>query len=117
MLKKNAYSPLDIAIIVTPHLNKDKTWTGEVSLKISMDENNPLSEYDFEGLVDFTRQICASVPLMEENKLFRDEAERLAERYLPHDEMLNSNSLTMKNKDGNVIHVDFKKESEPNGDV
>ena len=115
MLKKNAYSPLDLAIIVTPHLNKDKAWTGEVSLKICMDENNPLSEYDFEGLVDFTRQICASVPLMEENKMFRDACESIADKYLPIKEVLKQlgpqKELTIEDKNGNVIHVDFNEKT------
>tara|TARA_R100001015_G_C4419523_1_gene20652 strand:+ start:71 stop:409 length:339 start_codon:yes stop_codon:yes gene_type:complete len=104
MYKPNAY---DFTIIVSPILDKQSNWTGEVGLKIAMDNNNPLNDDDFEGMVNFTRQICASVPLMEENKMFRDATEQIANKHLPVNELLGDKELTVEDNDGNVIHVDF----------
>ncbi|ASE99904.1 hypothetical protein [uncultured virus] len=52
---------------------------------------------------------------MEENKVFREAAEKLAEKYLPMEDMLEypkyKDKLTLEDDGGNVIHVDFKKET------
>ena len=105
----------DFVVVIRPHLNKDKRWTGEVSVKCVLDERNPLNDDDFEGMLHFTRQVCSSIPLMEENKVFREAAEKLAEKYLPMEDMLDyptyKDKLTVEDDGGNVIHVDFKKET------
>ena len=74
--------PTDFMIVVRPHLDKKNKWTGEVTLKMVVDKANRLDDDDFYSMLSFTKQICASVPLMEENKIFRDETERLADKYL-----------------------------------
>jgi hypothetical protein len=62
-------------------------------------------------MVEFTKQICASVPLMEENKIFRDETQRLADKYLSHEELEQGiDRLTKIRERDNVIHVNFKPE-------
>ena len=108
-------APHDFVIVIRPHLTKSKRWDGEVSVKCVLDERNPLNDEDFEGMLHFTRQVCASIPLMEDNKVFREAAEKLAEKYLPVEEMLdypkNKDKLTLEDDGGNVIHVDFKKET------
>jgi len=105
----------DFVVVIRPHISKDKRWTGEVSVKCVLDERNPLNDEDFEGMLYFTRQVCASIPLMEENKVFREAAEKLAEKYLPTEDMLDypkyKDKLTVEDDSGNVIHVDFKKET------
>tara|TARA_B100000963_G_C22554420_1_gene638380 strand:- start:701 stop:1048 length:348 start_codon:yes stop_codon:yes gene_type:complete len=107
-------APHDFVIVIRPHLTKDKRWNGEVSVKCVLDERNPLNDEDFEGMLFFTRQVCASIPLMEDNKVFREAAEKLAEKYLPMEDMLEypkKDKLTLEDDGGNVIHVDFKKET------
>lgn len=111
MSKDNKVTCYDFVIVVTPHLDKEKNWDGQVSLRIAMDDKNPLSDDDFEGMVNFTRQICASVPLMEENKMFRDATEQIANKYLPVNEILQDNELTRERINDNVIRVNFKPET------
>ena len=106
--------PTDFMIIVRPHLDKKNKWTGEVTLKMVVDKANILDDNDFYSMIGFTKQICASVPLMEENKIFRDETERLADKYLSHDDMIDGiERLTKTRERDNVIHVNFK----PDGDL
>ena len=106
--------PTDFMIIVRPHLDKKNKWTGEVTLKMVVDKANVLDDNDFYSMICFTKQICASVPLMEENKIFRDETERLADKYLSHDDMIDGiERLTKTRERDNVIHVNFK----PDGDL
>ena len=105
--------PTDFMIVVRPHLDKKNKWTGEVTLKIVVDKANRLDDDDFYSMISFTKQICASVPLMEENKIFRDETERLADKYLSHDDMIDGIERLTKTRErvNNIIHVNFKPEA------
>ena len=105
--------PTDFMILVRPHLDKKNKWTGEVTLKMVVDKANILDDDDFYSMISFTKQICASVPLMEENKIFRDETERLADRYLSHDDMIEGIDRLTKAREraNNIIHVNFKPEA------
>jgi len=104
--------PTDFMIVVRPHLDKKNKWTGEVTLKMVVDKANRLDDDDFYSMISFTKQICASVPLMEENKIFRDETERLADKYLSHDDMIEGIERLTKTREhvNNIIHVNFKPE-------
>ena len=104
--------PTDFMIVVRPHLDKKNKWTGEVTLKMVVDKANRLDDDDFYSMLSFTKQICASVPLMEENKIFRDETERLADKYLSHDDMIDGIERLTKTRErvNNIIHVNFKPE-------
>ena len=105
--------PTDFIILVRPHLDKKNKWTGEVTLKMVVDKANKLDDDDFYSMISFTKQVCASVPLMEENKIFRDETERLADKYLSHDNMIEGIDRLTKTRErvNNIIHVDFKPEA------
>ena len=105
--------PTDFMIVVKPHLDNKNKWTGEVTLKMVVDKANTLDDDDFYSMVEFTKQICASVPLMEENKIFRDETQRLANKYLSHEELTKGiDRLTEVRERDNVIRVNFKPDGE-----
>jgi len=103
----------DFMIVVRPHLDKKNKWTGEVTLKMVVDKANKLDDDDFYSMINFTKQICASVPLMEENKIFREATEQLAEKYLSQEELAQGiERLTQPKERDNVIHVNFKPDRE-----
>ena len=103
----------DFLIVVRPHLDKKNKWTGEVTLKMVVDKANKLDDDDFYSMINFTKQICASVPLMEENKIFREATEQLAEKYLSQEELAQGiDRLTQPKERDNVIHVNFKPDRE-----
>lgn len=106
--------PTDFMIVIRPHLDNNNKWLGEVTLKMVVDKANALDDDDFYSMVEFTKQMCASVPLMEENKIFRDETQRLADKYLSHEELTKGiDRLTEIKERDNVIRVNFK----PEGDL
>jgi len=103
----------DFLIVVRPHLDKKNKWTGEVTLKMVVDKANKLDDDDFYSMINFTKQICASVPLMEENKIFREATEQLADKYLSQEELAQGiDRLTQPKERDNVIHVNFKPDRE-----
>ena len=103
----------DFMIVVRPHLDKKNKWTGEVTLKMVVDKANKLDDDDFYSMINFTKQICASVPLMEENKIFREATEQLAEKYLSQEELSQGiERLTHPKERDNVLHVNFKPDRE-----
>ena len=105
--------PTDFMIIVRPHLDKKNKWTGEVTLNMVVDKANVLDDNDFYSMIGFTKQICASVPLMEENKIFREATEQLADKYLSQEELAQGiDRLTQPKERDNVIHVNFKPDRE-----
>jgi len=103
----------DFMIVVRPHIDKKNKWTGEVTLKMVVDKANKLDDDDFYSMINFTKQICASVPLMEDNKIFREATEQLAEKYLSQEELVQGiDRLTKIRERDNVIHVNFKPDRE-----
>jgi hypothetical protein len=103
----------DFVIQVKPHID-GKGWTGDVSLSIMVGKRNPLSDEDFEAMLNFTRQICSTVPLMEHNKIFRDAVEEEANKHLPIEDVFDIPNSKKDSKvngvDDNVIHITFGKD-------
>mgnify|MGYP003626691686 FL=1 len=112
MIDDKYLKPEDFVIQVKPHVDKEG-WTGDVSLSIMIGKDNPLNDEDFEAMLNFTRNICASVPLMEHNKIFRDAVEAEAEKHNPIQDIFDTPSSkrgTVLELDDNVIHISFGKE-------
>ncbi len=64
-------------------------------------------------MLNFTRQICSTVPLMEHNKIFRDAVEEEANKHLPIEDIFEIPEKGAKKSlkiDDNVIHITFGKE-------
>ena len=103
----------DFVIQVKPHID-GKGWTGDVSLSIMVGKKNPLNDDDFEAMLNFTRQICATVPLMEQNKIFRDAVEEEANKHLPIEDVFDipdkKNDSRVTEIDDNIIHISFGKD-------
>ena len=103
----------DFVIQIKPHIDS-KGWTGDVSLSIMVGKKNPLNDEDFEAMLNFTRQICATVPLMEQNKIFRDAVEEEANKHLPIEDVFdipdNKKDSRVTEIDDNIIHISFGKE-------
>ena len=103
----------DFVIQIKPHLD-DKGWTGDVSLNIMVGKENSLSDDDFEAMLNLTRQICSTVPLMEHNKLFRDAVEAEANKHLPIEDVFDIPSKPtskVEKEEDNVIHIAFGRDT------
>ncbi|OUW96943.1 MAG: hypothetical protein CBD97_00285 [Pelagibacteraceae bacterium TMED237] len=96
----------DFVIKVHPHRDKNNKWTGDVTLGIITSDGNPLSDYDFYYMMEFTNLICASVPLMQEDKDFREKLENFVEY---EKELIKEKEKEKRkvNRMGNIITVKF----------
>ena len=61
-------------IQVKPMMNPAKKWTGEVDVSVVSSKENPLSDEDYYGVLEFCRIICASIPMMEKDEDIRTRA-------------------------------------------
>tara|TARA_E500000305_G_C4011929_1_gene233277 strand:- start:553 stop:900 length:348 start_codon:yes stop_codon:yes gene_type:complete len=97
----------DFIIRVHPHRDTNNKWTGNVTLGIITSDDNPLSDYDFFYMMEFTNLICASVPVMQEEPHIREALEDFVEeekRVLEEKEKKKKHKTETK---GNVIKINF----------
>ena len=98
----------DFLLVIKPHVNEDNKWTGEVSVNIVTSENNKLDDEDYFSMMEFTRLIGASIPVMEVNPRYRALLEKQADKYMPLKK--EENMLKVSDVRDNVIEVNFRKE-------
>ena len=55
-------------------LNPAKRWTGEVDVSVVSSKENPLSDEDYYGVLEFCGIICANIPMMEKDASLRTKA-------------------------------------------
>lgn len=66
------FSDNSFAIILTPALNENKQWTGEVAVVISYSRDNAMSKKDKGELELLCEYMAASLPAMEEDSNIRE---------------------------------------------
>ena len=89
-------------------MTEDRRWTGEVDVSVISSADNPLSDDDYYGVLEFCRVICASIPLMEKDEYLRQRAIKFLEK---EDELYNKqNKPKIVDKRDNVVVVSFKPE-------
>ena len=97
----------DYIVRLTPFVDKEGNWTGEILVgTITTDENN-LSDEDHFNLMTITKMVCAAVPAMEEDEYVRDTLNEIVEKSEEEEE----NELpkaTIASIEENVISVNFK---------
>ena len=96
------FEPNDFVIRVTPVLDKQDKWTGDLKVGYMTLDENYLDDDDYQHIDLLTNLMLASVPLMEEDHNFRDTL------YKQHETMLKSTSKPIiKHGEDNVVHLDF----------
>jgi|TARA_R110000744_G_scaffold354936_2_gene461393 hypothetical protein len=91
----------DFIITVSPTLDEELRWTGEVKVGITMGDQDFLHADDYYNLLQFCNLICTTIPMMEKDVEFR---EKINNYYLKDLKELNNRVLT---KEGNVIKLNF----------
>lgn len=105
MAKLDDINPEDFLIQVKPMLNPAKRWTGEVDVSVVSSKENPLSDEDYYGVLEFCRIICASIPMMEKDESLRTKAVDYLRR---QDEIeIEKEKPKIIDKHDNVIVVSF----------
>jgi len=97
----------DYIVRLTPFIDKEGNWTGEILVgTVTTDENN-LSDEDHFNLMTITKMVCAAVPAMEEDEYVRDTLNEIVDKTEEEEE----NDLPKAKIDSikeNVISVNFK---------
>tara|TARA_R100001163_G_scaffold65205_2_gene61591 strand:+ start:3133 stop:3504 length:372 start_codon:yes stop_codon:yes gene_type:complete len=101
----------DFVVRVRPMLDRYNRWTGEIDMAIVTRKDNYLSDDDYDSVMHFTKMMCSTVPLMENDKELRSTVNNYVldrENNWSHKEKLKKDLQVNKIND-NVIRVDFKK--------
>jgi len=98
----------DILIRMSPILDHQNNWTGDVNLQVMDSATNPLSDRDYEDIMFFARMCLVGIDLMRTDE---DISRKIY--HVVKDEM-NKEAETTKEKphitrQGNIITVDFSK--------
>ena len=62
----------DFLIVLTPTINKDNRWLGEMSISHSTTNYNDMHEEDKDNMIRMIEMLVAAIPLMEEDLEFRE---------------------------------------------
>ena len=94
----------DFIIRVRPNTNKSNgSWVGSADIVVITSEDNDLPENEWSDLMQFSRMMCASVPIIEEVETFRS----LLNDYLNRSHDGQQDLFIDKPKDSNIIHLKF----------
>ena len=108
----------DFLIRVSPSIDEEHNWTGEIEINMYLSSSSTLCEEDFNNLTLLVKTICASVPLYEENPDLYDEACKYVQFAEGRYEPAKKEEVFFKNKyttEGSVINVDFRKHEQGSG--
>lgn len=98
----------DFIITVSPLLDDNLRWTGELAVSLTMADSNYLHEDDYNNVLHFCNLLCAAIPLMEEESSFRNLLQKRHTKELKEIE----NDTRILTKEGNVITLSFNSKTE-----
>ncbi len=99
------FDPNDFIIRISPFIDNDGTWTGELEIGTSTTDENNLKDGDYVNLMHLTQMILSSIPAMEDDEYIRDTLYKLANTVVEKDE---APQRKLESIDGNIINVNFK---------
>lgn len=97
------FHPNDIIIRMTPELDADGRWHGDVHMGLLTQEENTLHPDDLEALQWLATLSVAALPLLEDNDRFRELLIKYAEAIYP-----DMSGPRIEKVTDNVIKVNFK---------
>ena len=105
------YNPQDFLIHISPHLGKDKNWTGEVAINIAVNPTRtPLNQQDFQEIYEIVKLMSVSLSLFQEFSHGKELAEwslKAQEKSLGK-KIPSTKEEIVVTSGGNVVTVDFK---------
>ena len=110
--------PNDFLIQISPSVDEDYNWTGEVSINVIVSTNPTLSEDDHTKLLMFAKTVCAAVPMYEDDHAVYEQAMEyvaMAEDTANDTEEEDPYYFKHYTTEDNVINVDFSKRGKQNG--
>jgi|TARA_R100000081_G_C4676129_1_gene95066 hypothetical protein len=103
------YNPEDFLIQLTPILDENGNWIGEIDINLVVNQKSPLHPKDFEEVYKIQKLMSISLALFEEFSHVKELAEwslRAQEKSVVQDNTTTKQSPVIQSGD-NVITVDF----------
>ena len=100
------FDPNDFIIRISPFLDEQGKWTGELLVGNTTTDENYLDDDDYLNLMRLVHMVLASVPAMEENEMIREVLYKYAES-VQKEEQEKIPKVTSK-QGSNVIELNFK---------
>jgi len=101
----------DFVIRIRPFADDDGQWSGELDISIIAFPENPLDDEDYGNIMHFTKMVCATVPVMEQEENIRNIMHEYVLKVLDNemeiDVELEEEMGVEKTYDGNVVHLNF----------
>tara|TARA_R110002020_G_scaffold176279_8_gene368468 strand:- start:994 stop:1347 length:354 start_codon:yes stop_codon:yes gene_type:complete len=104
------YAPQDFLIHISPLLDKDKNWVGELDVSLALNPSTPLNAQDFQEIYEIVKLMSVSLSLFEEFSHVKELAEwslKSQEKVLGKNIPSTKEELIIDSEE-NVITVDFR---------
>jgi len=101
------FEPNDFIIRLSPLLNEDGLWTGELKIGTITTEENNLDINDYDHLMFVSTLVSACIPLMEERQDFRDILYNYTNEAMKETKHKLEEKATVESRNDNVINVKF----------
>ena len=101
------FEPNYFIIRLSPLLNEDGLWTGELKIGTITTEENNLDINDYDHLMFVSTLVSACIPLMEERQDFRDILYNYTNEAMKETKQKLEEKATVESREDNVINVKF----------
>jgi hypothetical protein len=109
MDKDKSYSRVfnkeDFVISITPIIDFQSKWTGQVAVDITSSEKSPLNTKDYNHIFHLCKMLCSVIPLMEEDAEMVERLDEFAKTF--DSNRLPKDRLVVSDRNGNVIKLDW----------
>jgi len=99
------FAPNDFIVRISPIIDTNGTWTGELEIGTCTTDENNLSDGDYVNLMQLTQMLLSAIPAMEDDEYIRDTLYKLANSVVEKEE---APQRKLESIDGNIINVKFK---------
>ena len=96
------FNPNDFVIRISPDVDDNGDWTGDLSVGMLTTDDNTMKADDFAHLKMLTDMLIAAIPLMEQDHEVRRKLFRIVDTIDDEEE-----KPLIKERDGNVVKVNF----------
>tara|TARA_Y100001972_G_C7660671_1_gene333201 strand:- start:60 stop:404 length:345 start_codon:yes stop_codon:yes gene_type:complete len=108
----NDIKPEDFIIGISPALDENNVWTGEINMNIVTSKDNPMSDDDYYSLLHFCKVICSSVPVMESDSYVKEKLTEKADQF--EEDIIPKKKGKVVDKHDNVVVLSFDADTDGN---
>ena len=96
------FNPNDFVIRISPEVDNNGDWTGDLTVGMLTTDDNTMKEDDFAHLKVLTDMLIAAIPLMEQDHDVRRKLFKIVDTIDEEEE-----KPLIEERDGNVVKVNF----------